>query len=187
MLDFHDDAVDMALDASEASHKLFRTTRQYDLIILDLDLPRTEGWNMLKRIRETPETADLPVMILTGQDTEDILVQGLHRGADMVLVKPVTPQRMLAHIEALTRRRSKVTPEARLDGADLEARHLPGLTPRENEILKLIIRGWPNQRIARHLVISEITVKNHLGHIFRKLGVTNRTQAAYLASQIKAE
>jgi DNA-binding NarL/FixJ family response regulator len=58
---------------------------------------------------------------------------------------------------------------------------LDRLTPREREVLVLIGRGYPNKRIARELAVSEKTVKTHVGHVFAKLGVTDRTQAAIVA------
>ena len=58
------------------------------------------------------------------------------------------------------------------------------LTQRESEILQYIVKGFTNQQIGEKLVISETTVKNHLAHIYRKLNVSNRTQAAFLAQKL---
>lgn len=177
--------VEMAVDGFEGVQKLFsRPDMHVDLVILDIDMPRMDGWGVLKLIRGTPETADLPVIILTCHDAEESLVKGLHRGADLYLVKPISPRRLLAHIESLTRRVSR---GPATDGRDMQhpsGDGITALTSRENELLKLIVKGYSNQQIAQTLVISETTVKNHLANIFKKLNVSNRTQAAYLAQKL---
>lgn len=66
-----------------------------------------------------------------------------------------------------------------------DERKLQQLTGRELEVLQQIAQGLTNNQIAERLIISEVTVKNHVGNIFRKLGVTNRTQAAYFAQKTK--
>lgn len=162
--------------------ELFAGHLPFDMIILDLDMPRLDGWQILKAIRVTPETAELPVIILSETDAEDLIIKGLHRGADAYLVKPVNPKRLLAQIKALTRRNPK-SGAAPTGSGDGKGTQVASLTPRENEILRLLIKGYSNQQIAAQLIISETTVKNHLAHIFKKLGVSNRTQAAYLARQ----
>lgn len=176
--------VDVAKDGLDGVQHLFNQHKKYDLILLDIDMPKIDGWQVLKLIRNHAETAQVPVIIQTCHDTEDALVRGLKRGADAYLVKPITPRKLLAHIEALLRRVNTVTiAEPSLDGHSPEG-SVPGLTRRENEILKLIAQGFSNQQTAEQLVISETTVKNHLAHIFRKLNVTNRTQAAYIAQRM---
>jgi DNA-binding NarL/FixJ family response regulator len=62
---------------------------------------------------------------------------------------------------------------------------LPELTDRENEVLQLIALGFTNREISCHLVISESTVQNHVHHIYEKLGVSNRVQAAAYAIQLR--
>ena len=59
----------------------------------------------------------------------------------------------------------------------------PALTPREAEILRMLVTGWTNRRIGQEMHISENTVRNHMNHLFSKLGVVDRTEAAMIAVQ----
>lgn len=181
ILALYDYEVDYALDGFEGLQKVFSQKPAYDLIILDLDMPRMDGWSVLKIIRSTPETENMLVIILTCHDVEESIVKGLHRGADLYLVKPISPRRLLAHIQALLRRREKNSQNPERTEA---MPTVTGLTSREQELLKLLVKGLSNQKIAEELVISETTVKNHLANIFRKMNVSNRTHAAYLAQKM---
>lgn len=176
--------VTVAEDGYQGVQTLLDVTRHFDMVILDVDMPRMDGWEVLKLIRNGRECPDIPVIMLTCHGDEDNVVRGLRREADEYLVKPISPKRFLAHVEAVLRRAEKQSlPE------DPEITRLRQsvqlLTMRETEILRYLVQGLSNQQIAEALVISETTVKNHLAHIFKKLNVSNRTQAAYFAQKLQ--
>jgi two-component system, NarL family, response regulator len=142
----------------------------------------------LKLIRGDEEAKELPVMMLTSCDDEKSVVSGLRRGVDTYLTKPITPSRLMAHIEALSRRVEwgvKTHGDSKLPVDESIQASIKLLTQREKELLELIVKGYSNQKIGQELVISETTVKNHIAHIFKKLNVSNRTQAAFFAQKYK--
>lgn len=173
-------------DGYEGIQQLFATPKLFDMVILDINMPRMNGWTVLKIIRNGEECPNIPVVMLTSAVEEESLIAALRRGADEYLTKPISPSRLLAHVEAIFRR-SSWEEKRNLDQFDPEAEALQAsaklLTQRENEILRYLIQGHSNQEIGQQLVISETTVKNHLAHIFKKLRVSNRTQAAYIAQK----
>lgn len=174
-------------DGYEGIQQLFANPKIFDMVILDITMPRMNGWNVLKLIRNGDECPNIPIIMLTASTEEDSLIAALRRGADEYLTKPISPSRLLAHVEAIFRRSSwdekrtmlNFDPETQVLQASVKL-----LTQRENEILRYLIQGHSNQEIGQHLVISETTVKNHLAHIFKKLKVSNRTQAAYIAQKL---
>lgn len=154
-----------------------------NMIILDIQMPGMDGWNVLNLIRNGDVRPNVPIIMLTSSNDEKSLISGLRRGADAYLTKPITPTKLIAHLEAISRRIQweSQTGES-VSSADLG--NIGILTHRERELLKFIVKGFSNQQIANELNISETTVKNHLTNIFKKLNVTNRTQAAYIAQKL---
>lgn len=187
MLTIYGYEVDVARDGFSGLQKLYQSPNAYDVVLLDIQMPKMDGWATLKAIREGDECRNIPIIMLTCSDTEDALVSGLRRGADEYVTKPVTPKRLLAYIDAVMRRnrweQDAVQKQQAKDVGTENAIEL--LTQRESEILKYIVQGFSNQQIGEKLVISETTVKNHLAHIYKKLNVANRTQAAFLAQKLK--
>lgn len=177
--------VTVARDGYQGIQILFKPESRFDLVVLDIDMPHMNGWDVLKLIRHGRECPDVPVMMLTCHGDEDTIVKGLRRGADEYLVKPVTPRRFLAHIEAMLRRAERDAVPAADPEAQRMRQSIQLLTARENEILHYLVQGLSNQQIGEKLFISETTVKNHLAHIFKKLNVSNRTQAAYFAQKLQ--
>ncbi|MFA6989851.1 MAG: response regulator transcription factor, partial [Candidatus Gastranaerophilaceae bacterium] len=114
-------------------------------------------------------------------------VSGLKFGADDYVVKPFSLPNLLARIEALLRRskwaeNKKVQKNMNLPFTSQQP--IVPLTAREKEVLELVAQGANNNDIAEKLFIREVTVKTHLNSIFKKLNVTNRTQAVLLAMQM---
>ena len=111
--------------------------------------------------------------------------RGFEIGADDYIVKPFILPNLLARIEAVLRRSSwqkEVQPKAEKTlNKDV---NIDLLTPKEKEVLALVAKGASNQEIADKLFVRDVTVKTHLNSIFKKLKVTNRTQAVLLAMQI---
>ncbi len=180
--------VEVALDGFEGIQKLTDSKSDYDMLVLDLHMPKMDGWATLKYIRNGDHRPNIPIIMLTSSSEENSVIAGLRRGADEYLIKPIAPGKLLAHIEAITRR-TQWESKAAEKLYDPEKEMMQGsfdlLTTRERELLTYIAKGLPNSKIGDTLSISETTVKNHLAHIFKKLNVSNRTEAAYVAQKLK--
>lgn len=159
---------------------------KFDLIILDVVMPNLNGWETLKAIRTKKETESIPVIMLTALDQEHQQISGLKFGADDYIIKPFTLPNLLARIEALLRRSKwKDNRHNSIPGLSVNSDEpLDELTSREKEVLALVARGASNQEIAEKLFVREVTIKTHLNNIFKKLNVSNRTQAVLLAMQL---
>lgn len=168
---------DLATDGREGIEKLF-AGKTYDLAIVDLVMPNMNGWNVLEEIRSHNKTKTLPVIIITGFNTSNNHINSLHSGADDYIAKPYEINTLLARIESLLRRidwdNQKTLPELEQVFVTTSKKIL---TNRQTEILRLMGTGFSNKEIAHKLYLSETTVKAHLRAIFKKLQVTNRTQA----------
>lgn len=177
--------VDVATDGLIALKKLSDENSHYDIILLDVMMPNMDGWDTLKAIRKNKETAHIPVIMITAVSEDQKVVSGLKIGADDYIVKPFILPNLLARIEAVLRRsnwqkESNPKTEKTLNkDVNIEA-----LTPKEKEVLSYVAKGASNQEIADKLCVRDVTVKTHLNNIFKKLKVTNRTQAVLLAMQI---
>lgn len=146
-----------------------------DIVLLDVMMPNMDGWQTLKAIRS--ENKYLPVIMLTAVNEDQKMIAGLKSGADDYIVKPFILPNLLARIEAVLRR------SVRYEKPKTTVQNLEHLTQKEKEVLKLASQGCSNRDIAEKLVVKEVTVKTHLNSIFKKLKVTNRTQAVLLAME----
>ena len=190
-------AVDCARDGYEALHLV--RTRGYDLLILDLNLPRLDGLSVLERMRA--DDFWCPVLILSARGSSADKVEGFRRGADDYLTKPFTVDELLARVGALLRRAARTSvsaaappPEPIVPADDvppvpaaspdvigysdeaLVARF--GLTLRQAQVTRLIAQGLTNPEIAEVLAISRFTVRNHTEQVLAKLGVPGRGRVA---------
>lgn len=150
-------------------------SNSFDIILLDIMMPNMNGWDTLKEIRKNPKTKNIPVIMITAVNDEQKMVAGLRNGADDYIIKPFVLPNILARIEAVLRRTRRQSEVPQVDEL------LQNLTPREKEVLQMAAKGANNKEIANKLVLSEVTVKSHMNSIFKKLNVTNRTQAVLLA------
>lgn len=175
--------VTVANDGLEALKILMNKT--FDLILLDVMMPNMDGWDTLKAIRKNKNTQYIPVIMITAVSEDQKVVSGLKIGADDYIVKPFILPNLLARIEAVLRR-SKWQQEAQHKQEKTLNKDvsIDALTPKEKEVLALVAQGASNQEIADKLFVRDVTVKTHLNSIFKKLKVTNRTQAVLLAMQM---
>lgn len=157
---------------------------QFDIILLDVMMPNMNGWDTLKAIRKSVETKNIPVIMITAVDEEQKMIAGLRNGADDYIIKPFILQNLLARMEAVLRRSRRQVRENLPGKLPFKAEDLQSLTSREKEVLQMAAKGANNKEIAEKLVLSEVTVKSHMNSIFKKLKVTNRTQAVLLALQM---
>ena len=173
--------VDVATDGLEALKAI--ASMNYDLILLDVMMPNMDGWDTLKAIRNNKDTKTLPVIMITAVSEDQKVVSGLKIGADDYILKPFVLPNLLARIEAVLRRsnwsKEKQKHQTLTINGDLKV-----LTEREKDVLALVAQGASNQDIAAKLFIRDVTVKTHLNTIFKKLKVSNRTQAVLLALQM---
>ena len=175
--------VTVANDGLEALKILMNKT--FDLILLDVMMPNMDGWDTLKAIRNNKKTQYIPVIMITAISEDQKVVSGLKIGADDYIVKPFILPNLLARVEAVLRR-SKWQQEAQPKAEKTLNKdiNIDALTPKEKEVLALVAKGASNQEIADKLFVRDVTVKTHLNSIFKKLKVTNRTQAVLLAMQM---
>jgi len=158
-----------------------------DVVVLDVSMPGG-GLETCARIKQL--MPDIGVVILTMHEDQEYLMRALKSGANSYLVKDVDSSNFAEAIRAARDGRPYLHPKlaglalmqvARGQQARGKGPDDPGLTERELEVLKLVGKGASNRDIAASLFISEKTAKNHLTHIFEKLGVSDRTQAALYA------
>ncbi len=176
----------VANDGVEALNILSKDYSSINLILLDVMMPNMDGWDTLKAIRNNKNTKYIPVIMITAVSEEHKIVSGLKIGADDYIVKPFVLPNLLARIEAILRR-SKWQNEksGTMDISIKPDGDIEPLTEREKEVLSLVAKGASNQDIAKKLFVRDVTVKTHMNTIFKKLKVTNRTQAVLLALQTK--
>ena len=175
--------VTVANDGLEALKILMN--KSFDLILLDVMMPNMDGWDTLKAIRNNKKTQYIPVIMITAVSEDQKVVSGLKIGADDYIVKPFILPNLLARVEAVLRR-SKWQQEAQPKAEKTLNKdvNIDALTPKEKEVLALVAKGASNQEIADKLFVRDVTVKTHFNSIFKKLKVTNRTQAVLLAMQV---
>lgn len=153
-----------------------------DLVLLDVMMPKLNGWETLKIIRKTPKTKDIPVIMVTAVNEDQKMISGLKTGADDYIIKPFILPNLLARMEAVLRRAKRTLPQNNVTISQIN--QFKNLTRREKDVLLLVTQGENNKSIADKLVLSEVTVKSHLNSIFKKLNVTNRTQLVLLTMQM---
>jgi two-component system nitrate/nitrite response regulator NarL len=190
-----------AADAGEAQRRA--QALQPDLVLLDNHLPGARGVDALPDLRQAAPAAR--VLMLTVSEDEQDLADALRNGAQGYVLKTVDGDVLAQAIRRTARGESVVSPEmtgklvtafrAMNGGPAAAAAEVPAaadplaaLSPREQEILRHIARGASNKEIARGLDIAETTVKIHVQHILRKLGLSSRVQAAvFLAGTLRGE
>ncbi len=170
-------------DAEEAGALLRGQT--FDVALVDIRLPGRSGLDLLCDIRR--DSPGVPVVIVTNYDTPEYVKAAMAEGAAGYLLKDATPADLSRAISVAVSGAGSVLSPGAIQGVLGEPGTegppplLEGLTRRETDVLELLVAGLTNTEISRRLFLSEKTVKAHLASVFRKLGVTNRTQAALAA------
>lgn len=170
-----------------------------DVILCDVMMPEMDGYAVLQTLREDPDFATTPFLFLTAKGEKSDVRVGMNFGADDYLTKPVVRDDLLAAIEARLSRLEAHEEHFRDLGGGVAGSGLPdftspdplqrslGLTARESEVLLWVAQGKSNGDVSAILGCSEKTVKQHLGSIFEKLGVENRTSASLVAVETLAK
>jgi DNA-binding NarL/FixJ family response regulator len=178
-------------ESSQAALDILHAGTEIDLALVDVRMPDLDGLELLRAIKA--EGAEFPVIMLSTYENAPYVKRALSDGAAGYLLKDATPEDLSQAINvAMSGSGNVLSPrviqnlfEDQETGTGAGGRRTESsLTQREHDILELLAEGRSNREIAGVLFLSEKTVKAHLAAIFRKLGVTNRTQAAMMAVQM---
>jgi FixJ family two-component response regulator len=173
-----DPSVRSALENLISSHgllvKTFPAAREFlrgcppdatGCLVLDVQMPGLSGLDLQRELKEAG--IHLPVIFITGHGDIPTSVRAMKAGAAEFLTKPFGEQELLDAISQSIER-DRVARDGRAELADLRARH-DQLTPRERDVMRLVVRGLLNKQIAFELGNSEITVKQHRGQVMHKM------------------
>jgi DNA-binding NarL/FixJ family response regulator len=178
-------------ESSAVALEVLHGGTKVDLALVDVRMPDLDGLELLRAIKG--EWAEMPVIMLSTYENAPYVKRALADGASGYLLKDATPEDLSQAINvAMSGSGNVLSPrviqnlfEDQQGGSnDSSRRNEYSLTQREHDILAQLAEGRSNREIAQSLFLSEKTVKAHLAAIFRKLGVTNRTQAAMMAVQM---
>ncbi|HEX6331232.1 MAG TPA: response regulator transcription factor [Actinomycetota bacterium] len=181
------------LEAGTAAEALeVMTSTEVSIALVDVRMPHADGLELLHDMKE--RWPDVPVIMLTSFDHAQYVRRALAEGAAGYMLKDATPEDLEQAIKvAMSGGGNVLSPKvianlfesidasSSADIGDGVHRPTSPLTQRETDILSLLAEGKSNRDISRSLYLSEKTVKAHLAAVFRKLGVSNRTQAAMAA------
>jgi DNA-binding NarL/FixJ family response regulator len=184
----HDiEVVGEAATGLEAVQQSFAT--QPDVVLMDIRMPGIDGIEATRRILARGPSS-IRIVILTTYDLDEYVYDALQAGASGFLLKDVPPEQLVAGIRMVSTGDALLAPSVtrrlieQFTAPRAAPRSPPGmerLSPREQEVLLLLARGWSNQEIADQLFVGETTVKTHVTRILSKLGLRDRVQAVVLA------
>ncbi len=183
------EVVGEAVDGDDAVSKTLEL--RPDIVLMDVRMPGADGITATQRLSRVPGVR-ARVIVLTTFDMDEYVYEALHAGASGFLLKDVQPELLVAGIRAVHAGESLLA--SRIIGRMIESfpqrpravdagtrKRIASLTARERETLTLLARGLTNAEIAAELVLSETTVKTHVGRVLTKLGLRDRVQAVIFA------
>jgi DNA-binding NarL/FixJ family response regulator len=175
-----------AIDGADAVRAFER--ERPDVVVMDVRMPTMDGLEATRRI--TASDRDAKILILTTFDLDEYVYEALRAGASGFLLKDRPPEELVVAVRTVAAGDALLSPSVtRRLIAEFAARPEPGrppaeldeLTERERDVLLLLAQGASNAEIATRLFVAETTVKTHVAHILRKLGIRDRAQAVVLA------
>jgi DNA-binding NarL/FixJ family response regulator len=205
-----DDVTVEGVDSARGAREILKSQGDFDLVLLDLQLGDADGFDLLADLRETYPA--LPVVVVSASDRSSDVIRSIDMGAMGFVPKRASndqlfealrlvmsggiyvPSMALGHqvapsgptVPGAVGSLQVVNREAGRGGYQTPAVTLAslGLTPRQTDVLALLLQGKPNKIIARELGLSVETVKDHVAAVLRCLGVSSRTQAVLAVSQM---
>jgi len=198
VLELEDDlqVIGEAGDGEEAVEKA--VTLAPDILLLDINMPKINGLEVIKQVSE--QQKKVRIIVLTMHDDENYVIEVIKAGAVGYLLKDIEPGMLVKAIRTVHDGESFIYPSlAKKLFGEINRQHVRNLEAakmverskeerlsyRELEVLEMVCKGLSNHEVAKNLFLSEKTVKNHLTNIFRKIGVTDRTQAVLYAIKNK--
>lgn len=175
--------VEEASDGEECIEKI--KLSEPEVLLLDINMPKKNGIEVLKKIKD--DNIDVKVLILTVHNEIEYLIKAVDIGVDGYILKDSESSELKKAIRAVKNGESYIQPKLipalnnKLVSRDIDKDKIDSLTGREIEVLIQVANGMFNKEIANTLNISERTVKNHISNIFKKIDVSDRTQAAVFA------
>lgn len=156
-----------------------------DVLLLDINIPKKNGLEVLKSLKS--RRSKLKVLVLTVHNETEYLMKAVDIGVNGYVLKDSESAELKKAIFTVADGETYIQPSlipalnAKMIETNKDAEKIKSLTKRELDVLKLLAVGMFNKEVGKRLEISERTVKNHVSNIFKKLGVTDRTQAAVFA------
>lgn len=185
-------------ESGQRTRELLRQDPTYDLVLLDLHLGDADGFELLGELRTRYPA--MPVVVISGSDSHQDVIRAIDMGAMGYVPKRTNNETLIAALQQVISGGVYVPPTEKVMQAQqaahpqalagfshagmLPTRHI-GLTPRQTDVLHLLLKGQPNKLIARELGLSVETVKDHVAAVLRTLGVSSRTQAVIAISQLQ--
>ncbi|MEO0442767.1 MAG: response regulator transcription factor [Pseudomonadota bacterium] len=172
----------------ESTFKALEEQKDIDLLLLDLHMPGSQDLFGLINVRE--KFPSVPVAIVSANESANVIQRAMGHGASGYIPKSASAKTLHSAIKALTKGERWLppgVPNTPLVVSDEEkslAAKVATLTPQQYRVLCYLREGWLNKQIGYELGVTEATVKAHITVIFRKLGVSNRTQAVIMLSQL---
>ena len=185
------DAGLLEADSVPALHATVDARPEIELLLLDLHMPGANGFSALAHIRG--QHPGLPIVVVSAHEETHIIRRAIAHGASGYIPKSAAVETIVEAVRKVLDGDIWMPPAARGASSPLKpaeagiAAQLAELTPQQFRVLNMIAEGLLNKQIAYELGVSEATVKAHMTAIMRKLGVTNRTQVALLASHLAIE
>ncbi len=154
-----------------------------ELILVDLVMPEMNGITLIQKLKE--QHTGIKILVLTSYVDEEHVMSAMQAGADGYEMKDVDPEALMTSIGTVLQGDKVIHKDAQqvMDTVITKPHMLNKLSKRETEVLKEMAKGKTNKEIAETLFVSEKTIKTHVSHIFSKLEVTDRTQAAIYAME----
>ncbi len=177
------EVIDEANNGKECLEKLEKV--EPDILLLDINMPDMNGIEVLEELKK--QNKNIKILMLTVHSEVEYLIKAIDIGANGYILKDSGSLELKQAINVIMTDGSYIQPSllpalnSRLINRDIDKEKLESLTKREIEILIQVAGGMFNKEIANNLDISERTVKNHISNIFKKIDVSDRTQAAVFA------
>ena len=176
---------DFAMNGLEALDLIVKNYRAYDAVILDINMPKMNGLEVLKALKD--RKSKVKVLVLTVHNETEYLMKAVDIGINGYVLKDSESAELKKAIFTIAEGETYIQPSlipalnSKMIQKNEDELKIDALTKREMEVLKEMAVGKFNRDIAKEMKISERTVKNHISSIFKKLEVTDRTQAAVFA------